>query len=459
MPFPKRSLSSLVRSLLLAIVVGIAPAIVVGIAAAIVVGIAAGVGSAIFLHGLDSATDFRETHPWLLFGLPLAGLLIGWFYDRYGREITGGTTLVLATMRGDDDHARMRGDGDRAIPWSMAPAIVAATIVTHLFGGSAGREGTAVQMGGGLADTLASRMRLAPKLRRVVLASGVAGGFGAVFGTPLAGVVFALELFPRGTQRLAAILPCLVAALVGDRICQTLGVTHAAYRVETINDIAAATAWGAIAGIGFGATSFAFVMANSAIAAWVNKRIATPWLRPFFGGLALIGLTFAAGSYDYLGLSLPLIDRAFGAEEILPLAFAIKLAFTAVTLGTGFKGGEVTPLFCIGATLGNTLASIFGQPHDLFAALGLVAVFAGAAKTPWACVVMGIELFGITLTLPLVAACLVSHLVSGAQGIYSSGGIYSHGPPTQGGHAETIDPSADPSNDPSPSSVAGDTMR
>ena len=392
----------------------------------IVVGIAAGLGSAIFLSGLYAATDFRETYPWLLAFLPVAGLGIGWLYDRYGQGIVGGTQRILA---------RMRGSQDEPIPWTMAPAIVVSTILTHLFGGSAGREGTAVQMGGGLAETLATWMRVPPSERTVVLSSGIAGGFGAVFGTPLAASVFAIELISRGHEtKYVAILPCLIAAFVGDRVCRALGITHHLYPVVPVQNLASAMAWAAIAGIGFGATSFAFVIANSAITAWANQRIATTWMRPFYGGLLVIGLTLAVGSHAYLGLSLPLIDRAFDPNGVAIGDFALKLLFTVITLGTGFKGGEVTPLFCIGATLGNTLASIFGQPHDLFAALGLVAVFAGAAKTPWASALLGVELFGVSLAPPLVIACLVSHFVSGGRGIY-------------------------PTHDPSPAAIPSDTMR
>lgn len=375
------------------------------------VGVVVGIGSALFLFGLYWATATRESTPWLLWLLPLGGLAIGWMYDRFGRDVERGTKLLLDGIHG----------AGPPVPWTMAPMITLATIGTHLFGGSAGREGTAVQMGGSLADLIARLTRLSDEDRRLLLISGISGGFGAVFGTPLAGTVFGLEVLAAGRVRYEALVPCLVASTVGDLVCRACGIEHHVYPAAAMpTESARWLLWVALAGVAFGLASLVFVELTHAIQKRVANRVVTPWLRPFFGGLGIVALTYLVGSRDYLGLSLPLIDRAFTAGGVFLGAFALKILFTAVTLGTGFKGGEVTPLFCIGATLGHSFAILTGQPTAVFAALGFVAVFAGAAKTPLACALMGIELFGAELAIPLMIACVVSYLVAGPRGIYSA---------------------------------------
>jgi H+/Cl- antiporter ClcA len=375
------------------------------------VGVLSGASSAAFLIGLEWATETREATLWLLWLLPVGGAFIGWVYMRFGRDVEGGNNLLL-----DRIHA---AEGD--VSWRMAPLIALATIGTHLFGGSAGREGTAVQMGGSLADFLGRHLGLTREDRRMLLMSGISGGFGAVFGTPLAGTVFGLEVLSVGRVRYDALVPCFVASTVGDLVCRGLGVDHHLYAVEVVPEVTPVLLlWVLLAGLAFGATSLVFAELIHAIQHVARKLVAWPWLRPFFGGLAVISLTYLVGTRDYLGLGLPLIEASFTPGGVFLGAFAIKVLFTAVTLGTGFKGGEVTPLFCIGATLGYAFAWLTGQPTATFAALGFVAVFAGAANTPLACVLMGIELFGAGLAVPLTLACIVSYIASGHRGIYLS---------------------------------------
>jgi len=375
------------------------------------VGLLAGVGSAIFLIGLYWATDTRETTPWLLYLLPVAGMAIGFVYDRVGREVQAGNNLLLQRIQ--------TTGGDVSI--LMAPLIVITTIVTHLFGGSAGREGTAVQMGGSLADSLGRLLRLSPESRRLLLISGISGGFGAVFGTPIAGMVFGMEVLAVGRIRYDAIVPCLVASAIGDLVCQSLGVEHHVYTLNTYPTVTTGLMlWAGMAGIAFGITSWIFTALHHKIQSFTNNRVRTPWLRPMYGGLVLIALTSIVGNRDYLGLSLPMIEASFSPGEVVLWAFALKILFTAITLGTGFKGGEVTPLFCIGATLGSALAALTGQSTPVFAALGFVAVFAGAANTPLACTLMGVEIFGTELAIPIAIACVASYVASGHGGIYPS---------------------------------------
>jgi H+/Cl- antiporter ClcA len=303
----------------------------------------------------------------------------------------------------------------------MAPLIAFSTIGTHLFGGLAGREGTAVQMGGSLADFVARRLKLSSADRRLLLMSGISGGFGAVFGTPLAGTVFGLEVLAIGRIRYDALVPCFVASTVGDLVCRSLGIDHHLYAVDIIPRVTPALLlWTGLAGGCFGLGSLLFAEFTHAVQKVARGEVSVPWLRPAVGGVAVIALTMLLGTRDYLGLGLPLIERSFSTEGVVLWAFALKIVFTSITLGTGFKGGEVTPLFCIGATLGHAFATFAELPTPFFAALGFVAVFAGAANTPLACVLMGIELFGAELAVPLTLACIVSYITSGHRGIYLS---------------------------------------
>ncbi len=384
-------------------------------------GLLAGTASWIFLISLAWATETRLAYPALLYGLPLAGLLMGWLYQRFGGRAAQGNNLVIEEV-----------NANRAqIPLRMAPLVLLGTLITHLCGGSAGREGTAIQMGASLADGLRQRLRLNADDRRLLLMAGISGGFGSVFGVPVAGFVFGMEVQGIGRIRYDGLVPCLVAALVGDWVARAWGTPHTHYPqlAATPIDLWLLAKVG-LAGIAFGLTSIGFVELIHAIKHAMSRISAWTPLYPVLGGLAVIGLTWLVGTRDYLGLSLPLIAASVEGAPILPWAFALKLLFTAVTLGTGYLGGEVTPLFVIGATLGATLAAPLDIPVGLLAAIGMVAVFAGASNTPLACAIMGIELFGSGAMPYFVVGCVVAYLASGHRGIYMTQRI--HHPKSQG---------------------------
>ena len=375
---------------------------------------------AAFLWSLDAATQARFDHPWLLFLLPLGGAVVGLLYHRLGRSVEAGNNLIL-------DQIHEPGGG---VPLRMAPLILLGTVVTHLLGGSAGREGTAVQLGGSLASRVARLFRLDAGATRLMLMAGIAAGFGAVFGTPLAGAVFALEVLAVGRIEHRAMLPCLLAALVGDWACQIWGIHHTAYAIHTprVEGVAQMLllAKAAVAGVAFGLAGLVFAEANHAAGGWLKRRVPYGPLRPVVGGCVVIALVYALGTRAYLGLGVwtaipgdPTI-AGFFAPGVDHWSWLLKMLFTVVTLSAGFKGGEVTPLFFIGAGLGHALAGVLGVPVDLMAGLGFVAVFAGAANTPLACTIMGVELFGGGQAAPLAVACFVAYLCSGHNGIYLS---------------------------------------
>lgn len=382
-----------------------------------------GSACAAFLWSLDVATRTRFAHPWLLYLLPAAGVAIGLLYHWLGRSVEGGNNLIV-------EQIHEPGGG---VPLRMAPLIFLGTVVTHLFGGSAGREGTAVQLGGSLASWVGKLFRLDEEGMRVLLMAGIAAGFGAVFGTPLAGAVFALEVLAVGRVEYGALVPCLVAAILGDWTCSLWGIHHSAYQIGFLHDALGKIAIDAlllvktaIAGVLFGLAGLVFAEANHGVSALFKRWIGFAPLRPLVGGVLIIGLVFLFDTRDYLGLGVWSPDPAaatiagFFDKPADYHSWALKMLFTVATLSTGFKGGEVTPLFFIGAALGSALAGVLGAPVSLFVGLGFVAVFAGAANTPLACTIMGIELFGATHGVYIATACFVAYLCSGHSGIYLS---------------------------------------
>lgn len=377
-----------------------------------IVGLLSGCASAALLQSLVWATRTRIDQPWLLWLLPVAGLTVGLAYHHMAGRATLGNNLII-----DEIH-----DPRAWVPKRMAPLVFVGTIITHLFGGSAGREGTAIQMAGSLTDGLSRLLRLAPADRRLMLIAALAGGFGSVFGVPIAGFVFGLEVQSIGRIRYDAVLPALAASIVGDVIVRGLGVHHQAMPELHVDHVGPALILRVfVAGIAFGLASLTFAALSHGLRSLFADKVRWAPARPLIGGALVLVGTYLVGTRAYLGLSLPLIAQSVaGGIGVAGGAFALKLLFTSVTLGSGFQGGEVTPLFVVGATLGATLAHPLGVPAPLLAGIGLVAVFAGATNTPLACTIMGVELFGGGPTVLLAVACVTSYLVTGERGIYSS---------------------------------------
>jgi H+/Cl- antiporter ClcA len=393
------------------------------LALASVVGALAGCASALFLVSLDAVTATRFALPWLVALLPLAGLLSAWAYRRHGARAEGGSNLII-----EEIHAPGGG-----VPFRMAPLVLVGTLLTHLCGGSAGREGTAVQMGGALAGGLKKLLRLPPERQGMLLSAGVAGGFGSVFGAPLAGAVFAVEVLARGRLSHAWLGHCLLAALVGDQVCHAWGVKHEDYAALSglgalpgglaLAPLLQAAALGLLCGL----VARAFTAAAHGVSRVPLPEARAWWLRPVLGGCAVIALALALRTDAYLGLGAwspdathPTLVTVWSPEGASAWSWFWKLVFTALTVGAGFKGGEVTPLFFVGAAFGHAVGPLLGLPLAQGVALGFVAVFAGASKTPLACTLLAVEIFGGAHAELFAIACLASYLASGASGLYSA---------------------------------------
>jgi H+/Cl- antiporter ClcA len=373
------------------------------------VGVFCGGASALFLYLLGVVTAYRGAHELIVWFLPAAGLGIGLVYARFGESIKAGNNLVIDTIH---DHGP-------EIPFRMTPMVLAGTVLTHLFGGSAGREGTAVQMGASLSDTLSHRLRLDPELRNQLLAAGVAGGFGSVFGTPIAGTVFGLEFVVLGRIEYRALVPALVASVVGDLTTRGLGIEHTVYPAapHVALDPRLCGAWLVFA-VAVALTSVAFIELTHVLKRIGERHVKWLGVRMAIGGAIVVALWQLVGTSDYLGLGVPTIVRAFHDPQLPVYAFALKLVFTAITLGAGFLGGEVTPLFFIGAALGGVLAPVLGIPRELGAGVGLAAVFAAASNTPLALSIMAVELLGASILPHVAIVCVVAYLITGHRSIY-----------------------------------------
>jgi H+/Cl- antiporter ClcA len=384
------------------------------IAIYLLIGGIVGTATAFFLQTLDYVSLFREKHIWLVYFLPIAGLMIGLVYYYYGEAANKGNNLIIETH-----HSLEHGETPKPIPFKMAPMVYLSTLLTHIVGGSAGREGTAVQMGGAIADQFTGLFKLNTADRKTILIIGISSGFAAVFGTPLAGAFFAIEILSITNTKKNQLAASLFVAYIAHYSCLAWQVKHTIYSIPNIPAISLTTlAWAIIAGILFGLTALAFTSTGKLFENIFNKIKFAP-LRPFIGGIIITLFIVLFNSTKFIGLGIPSIQDAF-INNAGQFDFAIKLILTSFTLSAGFKGGEVTPLFFIGATLGNILIWFIPLPMALLAGMGFVAVFSGATNCVFASIALGLELFGIQAGVYVGLASVAAYFTSGPNGIYSA---------------------------------------
>jgi H+/Cl- antiporter ClcA len=331
-------------------------------------------------------------------------------YHYWGESVVKGNNLLLEEYE----------NPQQTIPLKMAPLVLLGTLMTHLFGGSAGREGTAVQMGGAISDQFTKLFQLDSSERKTILILGISAGFASIFGTPLAGAVFALEVVYFSKINLRSILLSFLVAYIAYFTVALWQVQHTHYAIPFVPAITVINLfWVVLVSILFGLAAMLFSRSTHLWSHLFSKTIASPPLRPFVGGIILAVALFFIGTTKFAGLGIPVIIDAFTIPNA-PSDFLLKILFTGFTLGAGFKGGEVTPLFFVGATLGSALSLLVPLPIALLAGMGFVAVFSGATHTPIACTVMGLELFGIESGLFIGLACGIAYFSSGSMGIYKA---------------------------------------
>ena len=378
-------------------------------------GLLAGLAAAVFLFLLDAATNLRLENSRLILFLPAVGFFIGWLYWAYGKDVAGGNNLILEEIH----------QPKKIIPVRMAPLVFVGTVLTHLFGGSAGREGTAVQMGASLADQLTKLFKMDGVERRALLVAGAGAGFGAAIGAPWAGVIFGMEVIQVGRFQLFALGECLIASWVAYALTIFLRAPHSVYPGIILPDVSLKLiAIVIFSGMVFGLVAQLFIRLVHGIET-LQKKIKFAPLKPFLGGFILLALYTVIHSYRYAGLGIETIQNSlrFTTTFADPVWKGI---LTAITVGTGFKGGEFIPLVFIGSTLGSAMAGALGWAPGFLAALGFAAVFGGAANTPIACAIMAGEIFGWRIVPYAFAACWLSFKFSGHLGIYRSQKYHRH---------------------------------
>lgn len=379
------------------------------LAISVLIGVAVGLIASLFGIGLTYVTQLREKFPWLLLFLPLSGLIIVFLYNATGNKNNKGTNLVITAIQSNEE-----------VPGKVAPLIIISTLITHLFGGSAGREGAALQIGGCIGNELAKFFALDEKDTRILIMCGMSGCFAALFGTPIAAAIFSMEVISVGIMYYAALVPCTLSAVIGASISSFFGIHATRFDIGMLPDFTA----GNVIKIMFLAVLFALASILLCItlhktAQLYNKYIPNQYARIVFAGIFVISLRYLTGTTDYLGAGSSVIEKSFVTQSIW-CAFLLKIIFTAITLGGGFKGGEIVPTLFVGATLGSFLAPILGLPIGLCAACGMVSVFCGVTNCPLTSLILSIEMFGSGSMTFCMISIAISYLLSGYYSLYNS---------------------------------------
>ncbi len=371
------------------------------------IGLVGGLVGAAFHMSVNAVTTLRGAHPWLLYLMPLAGLLVVWVYRVTQMEGKGTNDIIHSIHFGEK------------VPLMLTPVIFLATVLTHVVGGSAGREGAALQIGGSIGCQVGRLFRQDDRNVRVATMCGMSAVFAALFGTPLTAAVFALEVLTVGVFYYMAFIPCLIAALTGYGVSLLFRLPPTRFAILEAFDLSPAGVLQIMAlSVLCALVSIAFCVSMHKTERLLQRKLVNPYARVLLGSAVLIVLTLLCGT-DYNGAGTDVITAAMGGAAV-PWAWALKIVFTALTIGCGFKGGEIVPAFFIGATFGCFMGGLLGIPASFGAALGIVAVFCGAVNCPIASLILSVELFGAGELSYFAIACGVSYMLSGYYGIYQS---------------------------------------
>ncbi|MBR2177267.1 MAG: chloride channel protein [Clostridia bacterium] len=376
-------------------------------AISILTGLTVGGFSTLFAYFMNMVTEYREHNDFILFFLPLAGIVTVFLYSIFKYKNDKGTNLVLSTI-----HAKSE------IPFRMAPLIFVTTILTHLFGGSAGREGAALQLGGSMGNQLGRWLRLDDTDKRVVILCGMSAAFSALFGTPMAAAVFSMEVVSVGIMYYAALVPCVFSSLIAAYFAKFVGIKETDFAVVEFPDLTILNAAETVGlGILCAVISILFILLLHSTGDLFRKYLKNPYIRITVSACVIVGLTFLLGTRDYNGAGMPIIEKAVKGEAV-PYAFILKMLFTALTIEAGFRGGEIVPSFFIGATFGCTFGHLIEFSPSVCAAVGLIAVFCGVTNCPITSLLISFELFGSGGIPYFLIAVAVSYFMSGYYGLY-----------------------------------------
>lgn len=374
---------------------------------AIITGLIVGGSSSVFAGCVREATAFRNSHLWIFMLLPVSGVLIVFMYRKMGRDDRG-TNQVLSTIKSKDD-----------VPLRSAPLIFVSTILTHLTGGSAGREGAAIQFGGSIGNQIGRIIKLDEADHHVIIMCGMSAAFAAVFGTPMAAAVFAMEVVSVGVMYYTALLPCVIASLIASKFAADIGVHPELFHVTQIPELTVENGIKmAIIAAGCGLLSILFCIALKWTAIFYDRFLKNPYIRVVVAALVVIVITIFLNTSDYMGAGSNLISRAIENGQARPLDFFWKLILTTITMRAGFRGGEIVPSFCIGATFGCVAGSIFGISPSIAAACGMVALFCGVTNCPITSMLIAFELFGFSGVSYYLIAIAISYALSGYYSLY-----------------------------------------
>lgn len=386
-------------------------ALIKWLAVASLVGIIVGAVASVFGHVLIFVNNFRAEHPYIIWGLPFSGLLIVFLYHFFRNTGDKGTNMVISSI-----HSGTR------IPFRMAPLIFSATAITHLFGGSAGREGAAIQLGGSIANRMGKLFRLNENNQRIIIMCGMSAGFSALFGTPLAATLFSLEVISVGIMHYSALVPCAAASMIAHFVAEFMKMPPEVFPIAAVPAMNALVFFKVVLLAALlGAVSVVFCIILHTAEHSYSRFLKNPYIRIFVAGCLILALCGLLGTTEYLGSGMGIIEHIFHhGEGTAPTAFLMKMIFTALTLGAGFKGGEIVPSLTIGAAFGSLTTALFGLPLELAAACGMVGVFCGVTNCPITSLLLAFELFGFEGMPYYLISAAVSYMLSGYYGLYHS---------------------------------------